>query len=245
MVGQYTDGRPPAGVLATTGLWMRYTTTFSNANRNRANVISKLFLCQDHLQKPIEFNRELDLIDQEQVQDAVQNDPACIGCHSSLDPLAAHLFGFWPSNVNVPLEMFVYHPDRELLFDVYLQTSPAYFGTPTSGLMDLGEQLASDPRFVECAVEQVIGFLLKRDAVPSDRLSAHREAFLDGGLTLRSLYRSVLSDPLYQPNLVGEKGVDAKMISVDQLSSSVEELTGFVWSHNGVPLLQTSTFGLR
>ena len=245
MVGQYTDGRPSAGVLATTGLWMRYTTTLSNANRNRANVVSRLILCQDHLQKPIVFDRELDLIDQEQVSAAVQNDQACIGCHSSLDPLAAHLFGFWPANINVPLEMFVYHPDRELLYDRYLETQPAYFGTPTSGLVDLPHFLASDPRFVECAVEQVMGFLFKREALSVDQLAVHREAFIEGGLTLRSLYRSVLSDPLYQYGVVNEGGVDAKILSVDQLSSAIEELTGFVWVNDEIPLLKTSVFGLR
>ena len=32
----YTDGRPAAGVLATNGLWMRYYTSQSNANRSLA-----------------------------------------------------------------------------------------------------------------------------------------------------------------------------------------------------------------
>ena len=31
---RYTDGRPHAGVLATGSMWLRYTSTISNANRN-------------------------------------------------------------------------------------------------------------------------------------------------------------------------------------------------------------------
>ena len=165
MVGRYTDGRPAAGVLATTGLWMRDTTTFSNANRNRANVVSKLFCVKITFKKPIVFNRELDLIDQEQVQDAVRHDQVRIGCHSSLDPLAAHLFGFKPSNINVPLEMFVYHPDRELCLRL-LESNPAYFKMPTPGLSELGLSIALDSRSAECAVEQVMVFSLKRDTLP-------------------------------------------------------------------------------
>ncbi len=247
---RYNDSRPAAGVLSTTGLWMRYTTTQSNANRKRANMISSLLLCNDYLQKPIEFDRGLDLLDQEAIEAAVLNDPSCIGCHSSLDPLAAHLFGFWALQLGIPLEMFNYHPDRERLFRSYLSTTPAYFGEPTEGLVDLGQKIAQDPRFVECAVEQVAQGLFQREILSSDQLARHREAFIGGGLQLRALYRSLLSDPLYlttpsqkEPNQPG--AVDAKLINVDQLSSSVEALTGFKWSYQGVPLLKESTIGLR
>ena len=49
---RYIDGRPAAGVLATNGMWWRYDSTFSNANRKRANAISKILLCDDYLAPP-------------------------------------------------------------------------------------------------------------------------------------------------------------------------------------------------
>lgn len=39
-LAHYTDGRPAAGVLATNGIWWRYTSTESNANRKRAKWLS-------------------------------------------------------------------------------------------------------------------------------------------------------------------------------------------------------------
>ena len=48
-MARYQDGRPAAGVLATNGLWWRYRSTASNANRKRANQASRILLCQDYL----------------------------------------------------------------------------------------------------------------------------------------------------------------------------------------------------
>ena len=47
-----TEGR----VLATNGLWWRYTTTDSNMNRRRAAAISRLLLCEDYLVRPVAFS---------------------------------------------------------------------------------------------------------------------------------------------------------------------------------------------
>ena len=45
-VVQWTDQRPAAGVLSSTGLWKRYHSTSSNMNRQRAAALSKLLLCE-------------------------------------------------------------------------------------------------------------------------------------------------------------------------------------------------------
>lgn len=41
-VARYTDDRPAAGVLTATGMWWRYASTDSNANRKRANAASAI-----------------------------------------------------------------------------------------------------------------------------------------------------------------------------------------------------------
>ena len=38
---RYTDTRPVAGILATNGMWWRYTTTIENVNRGRAQAIAE------------------------------------------------------------------------------------------------------------------------------------------------------------------------------------------------------------
>ena len=52
---RYTDGRPAGGVVMSNGLWWRYYTTPNNYNRSRAAALSRLFLCEDFLLRPIKF----------------------------------------------------------------------------------------------------------------------------------------------------------------------------------------------
>ena len=250
---RYTDGRPPAGLLSTNGLWWRYRSTDSNANRKRANAISRIFLCNDYLVRPITFDRNLDLMDEAAVADAVHNNPDCVSCHVSLDPVAAYLFGFWAFDDTSPIEMRAYHPEREHLYDSFLGVGPAYYGQPGQSLADLGQQIAGDNRFPECAVQQVYGALLRRKVGldDADALSSHREAFLAGGLTLKSLIRSVVADPRYAAAEVDDASAEAfgaatlKMKTIDLLESSVAGLTGFTWTTGGLPLLHNDTVGLR
>lgn len=253
MEARYTDGRPPAGVLATTGLWWRYTSTDSNANRRRANALSRILLCNDYAGRAIDFDRDLDLLDEEAIQDAIQTNPACVNCHNSLDPIASYLFGFWWYNDNSPLELTRYHPEREPLWSEYTGVTPSWYGEAGSSLSDLAWQIASDSRFPDCAVEQVTSLLLRRALTVDDEtdLEAHRAAFLAGGLTLRALFRSVLQDDSYRAAPGGLDGEDAdgaaptKMLSAEQLASSVEALTGFRWTYGGYEMLGTDSVGLR
>jgi hypothetical protein len=112
-VSRYTDGRPAAGVLSTNSLWWRYGSTDSNANRKRANTASLLLLCNDYLVRPLEFDRNVNLLDEEAVNTAIETDPSCTNCHGSLDPLAGYFFGFWWYDPSNPLENVRYFPERE------------------------------------------------------------------------------------------------------------------------------------
>ncbi|MCP4809258.1 MAG: hypothetical protein GY884_28315 [Proteobacteria bacterium] len=244
----YTDGRPMAGVLSTNSLWWRYTSTPSNANRKRANHISRIFLCNDYLVRPIDFDRNVNLLDDEAVSDALRNDPSCVNCHDSLDPLAAYLFGFFHYNDQNPLEITNYHPERELLYKDYLGVEPAYYGTPGFTLEDLGESIAGDNRFVECTVETVYEGLLRResDLADADALTGHREAFLEGELTMRALMRSVVQDEKYQAGATDLDGfVPKKMATADLLATQVEGLTGFSWTYGGYDLMRSDRYGYR
>ena len=123
----YADGRPMAGVLSSNALWWRFGSTNTNANRMRANV-STIFLCNNYLSRPISFDRDSNLLDEEAVQDAINNDPACVNCHRTLDPLAAHFFGFWNVVPDSWIELSQYHADRERYWQTYLEVAPEYFG---------------------------------------------------------------------------------------------------------------------
>lgn len=244
---RYTDGRPAAGVLATNGLWWRYMTNTSNLNRGRANAISRILLCNDYLSRPIEFDRNVNLLDSDALDDALKNNPGCVACHSTLDPLASNLFGFYYFDYTSRLDTTYYHPEREQYWRSTTEVEPAYYGQPAYGLEELGWMIAADPRLPECVTEQVFGLLLQRDAALEDTaaLTLHREALLDGGVTLRALFRSVMASEEYRHGVAADGTHAAKMLSVDQLASAVEDLTGFRFTYAGYDLLGSDTYGVR
>jgi hypothetical protein len=245
----YTDDRPAAGVLATNGFWRRYTSTASNANRGRANAVSRILLCHDYLDQPIGFDPEIDLADAAAVTSAVREDPACVACHVSLDPIASSLFGFWWFSFKDPVESVRYYPEREALWASFTGVPPSWFGVPTPTLTDLAQAIAADPRFPNCAVEQAWSLLLRRDVRldDTDAIVHHRDVFLDGGLRLRPLVRSILDDPRYRaPDPDADGDVPLKMVTAPLLASMVEDLTGYRWTDDaGHELLAMDAGGYR
>lgn len=246
-VARYTDGRPPAGVLSTNGLWWRYESTDANANRGRANAVARILLCNDYLTAEVSFDRDIVLVDDDDVLDAVRTEPACAACHDTLDPLAAYLFGFsWDEDV--PSDSSTYHVGRERQWEDALELPPSYYGEPGYALTDLGRQIASDERFVSCAVEQVTSLLLRRDLTDADEdlLASHREAFLAEDVTLRALFRSVVDDPRYRAGPTeAEDAVPLKMATPDLLADQVEDLTGYRMASAGFDMMQNDTVGVR
>jgi hypothetical protein len=243
----YTDGRPAAGILSGTGIWWRYRSTDSNANRKRANQASRILLCNDYLVRPIDFDRNVNLLDEEAIADALKTNPGCVNCHVSLDPLAAYFFGFTSYNDD-STDAGRYHPAREREGEDVLGVTPAFYGDPGSSLADLGWQIAADHRFPQCMTEHVTELLLRRDAelLDFERLTAHREALLAGGLALRPLFRSVVTSPEYvaatDEGLPGTQ-VPLKMVTPPLLASQVEGLTGFTWTADGWDLLGSDLVG--
>lgn len=246
---RYTDGRPFAGVLSTNSMWWRYMSAAANANRARANAVSKTLLCNDYLSEPITFDRNVNILDQGALDDALANNPGCAACHYSLDPLAAYLWGFYFVDYTSSSETSRYHAEREYMWQTYGgEVSPGYYGEPGYTLTDLGKQLARDPRLLSCAVERVTGGLLQRELELDDTgaLLTHLTAFEDGGLTLRSVYRSVLASDAYRAAPTDNPDAAAmKMASPEQLASSIEDLTGYRFTYAGYDMMGTDTYGLR
>lgn len=243
----YTDGRPAAGLLASNGMWWRYQSTDSNANRKRANQVSRILLCHDYLNRPIEFDRNVNLLDQEAVDDALRTNPACVNCHVSLDPIASYFFGFWAYS-EAASDIAEYHPSREQRWVDYTGVPPGYFGEPGTTLADLGRQIAADNRFPECMVEHAYELLLRRDVELADwsELTEHREALLAGEMTLKPLLRSVMNSPRYRAaNDEGLAGaVPLKMATPALLASQVEDLTGYrLVDSEGWDLIQSEQRG--
>lgn len=245
---QYTDGRPHVGILSTNGLWWRFMTNESNANRGRANAISRILLCEDYLGKPISFDRSVNLLDQAAVNEAVKTNEGCAACHSTLDPMASYLWGFYYFNYDSRDDTTYYHPEREQYWQETSGVSPAYYGQPGFDLSDLGAQIAADGRLPQCIVQQSFELLLQREATLDDTaaLSDLREGFLAEGLRLKPLFASVLATDAYRGAPTEDVRIASrKMLSSDQLGTVLEDLTGFRFTFAGYDMLQTDTYGLR
>jgi hypothetical protein len=247
----YTDGRPAAGVLSTNGLWWRYVTNQSNKSRGRIAAISKLLLCTDILSRPVVFQRTSEA-DPEQ---ALRTNPDCLACHSAIDPAAASLFGFWWVVQYNPYEMQTYHPEREPLGPSLLGVDPAWFGTPIDGLVDLGWEIAHDPRFVRCGAQSMAEQLWRRDATLGDfaEIEALRKGFVASGEKPLELIRAVTDTPEYRAGAFTADAPDAvrarerveRLLTPNQLGTLIEDESGFVWKSGGFTQLENDVLGYR
>jgi hypothetical protein len=253
-VSRYTDGRPPVGILATNGLWWRYVTSVSNANRSRAAVISERLLCTDLIGRPITFSTSPSLADADGVASALKENEACVGCHSVVDPLAATLFGFYPAIDYNPEELGYYHPERELIYGDILDVEMAFFGQPVSSLAHLGVAVSQDPRYSRCAAEHFATALWRREVALSDfdTITALDEAFLASELRVRPLLAAITDTDTYRAGGLVDESSDTesienttRMLSPDLLAAAIEDLTGFRWTYDTCDQMDNDAEGYR
>lgn len=241
---RYTDGRPLAGVLTHNAFFWRHPSTIENANRGRTNAMSQALLCRSYLDRPIDFPTDLDLTDSESIRTAIASNVACQGCHSTMDPFASYFWGFMYAESDVPQASYAVELERA--WQTYTGAEPAFFGIPGARTDELADDIAADERFIGCAVKRVYEGMMGRKSTLDDEgaLDEHREAFIAGGLTLRSLVRSVLADPSYRgrswtPRFGGEPEAVAKKVSpIDVMSRSIATLSGYALTHDGRPATQ-------
>jgi len=244
----YDDGRPMAGVLSSTTFWQRYPSAGSNANRHRANNVSRIFLCDDYLSRPVEFSRsDVEAATAEEMEDVIRDNPTCAGCHSSLDPLAAHFFGFWWDKEDETLSARSrYYASDEDEWQSWSGRAPNYYGVPTNGLRDLATHLADDPRFVDCAVQTTLEALQQRELTDDDwtDLASFERDFASGGLTMRALVRSIVTSDSYRNPVDSDTISSVKMVSPDQLRSIILDKTGYDWTFEERAALVSNDMGM-
>ncbi len=257
--GHYRDGRPERGVLTMTTTWSRYPSAGANANRHRANMLSRMLLCDDYLARPVSFSRtQIDALTSGDPEDVIRDNAVCQSCHSSLDPLSAHFYGFWWEVEGDFREQSTYHPEDEETWRDYSGKPPGYFGRPTTGIEELSDQLANDERFAQCAVNTVFTGLTQRGVGPQDwnELDRHEKVFREDGLVVRSLVKSIVMSREYQAGGVEsipdvqldqlhlDQLATVKQASPAQLAAIIEAKTGYRWEFRGRDGLTDPSAGL-
>ena len=249
---QYMDGRPHAGILTMTTTWQRYPSMGGNANRHRANAVSKMLLCEDYLTRPIVLSRAA--VDQLTLdpEAAIADNPGCQSCHASLDPLSANFFGFFNYDDDMGIGQTTYRPENEQAWNDYAGKPPGFFGRPTANLQELALEIVEDPRFSTCAVQTLLDGLTQRDTSATTdwtELQQHVAAFEHSDQNLLALTRSIVNDPAYRVAFHADDATDAnlaglKMVSPSQLASIIEDLTGYRWTFGGRDGMTTHGLGL-
>lgn len=250
---RYLDGRPPGGVLMTTGLWLRYDTTLFNYNRGRAARLAWLLLCYDFLTRPVAFSAIADNTTTG-LEEAVSTDPGCLACHATLDPLAGNLFGFWPFENKDGRELVTYHPEREGWGETYTGMKPGYFGTPLDGAAQLGPMVAKDPRFSMCTASRTASRLYGRELTYADlpEVASYRDALVESW-QYKDLLRAVLASDEYRAGALKSTATEDQLATLRPLrtltprtlGSLVEDLTGFRWTWSNWDQLESDEFGYR
>lgn len=266
----YTDGRPAAGVLSTDGLWWRYYSSFSNLNRSRVALIARMLLCEDFLSRPVSLSSSLITLTEEStepvdtgkmssggggIEDEIRSNPACLSCHAAVDPMAASLFGFWSMvEYNID-EVDYYHPERERLGPLFLDTEPAYYGVPISGLAELGQRISQDPRFERCAAKSMAEMYWHRPSNTEDfdRIEGLKNTLITAEMRPKALIRAITDTAVYQAGglsaqaseTVVEQENTHRMFTTPLLESVLSDLTNLSWVYQGFDQFQNDTFGFR
>jgi len=236
---QYLDDRPTAGLLSDSFLFTRHSTTLSNKGRGRANVIARSLLCYDFLSREIPVDSGVDLADEDAVTDAVRNNPACVSCHQTLDPLASYFSSYSPIFVPGDIDAYPYDFYRPVYDSLLSVTDPAYFGITRGNAIDLGLLVSQDPRFSLCAAKRFYAYLAEVpiDDVPIELATELQNVLVDHDMNAKALARAiVLSDAFRVSHALTEEAADSTVgllkVRPRQLERMIEDLTGFRWKTN-------------
>jgi hypothetical protein len=237
-VSHWQDARPLGGILSSSGLYARHLSAGANYNRGRANMLSSTLLCFDFLHSDINLDTSIDLANPQVVSMAVRTNPSCVGCHQTLDPLASTIFGFQPTarytGYPVPLwgAQFLGWMGKN-------DRPPGYFGVPAPTVAEVGQLIASDPRFPRCTAARFAAYFTQtdRDALSFQWVSKLTEKFLASNMNAKTLAREIVLSDEFRVSHVTPDATAAEadalngMLHVrpEQLDTMFADLTGVRW----------------
>jgi len=252
---------PHAGVLSTWSYLSKYGTTATNRNRARARWTMQHFLGFDIEQsasRPLDF----DAISDE--ANPTMNNPACVVCHQTLDPVAGS-FKFFHERIGYKAfgtdSLDNNYRNRNPGVDWYKDMRPAGFASlDASGepLQWLAQRLVEDERFAVGAVKfwwhAVFGENVLTDSAPGVQFNAQSALITNLANDFRKdlNLKKLLANMMLTDNFRASKKVDAtaadnqlsihmggrRLLSGYELYKKTESLTGIVWGGNNPRLLR-------
>jgi hypothetical protein len=257
-ISYWPDDRPRAGLLSSAQVWRRWESDGSNFNRGRANFVASRFLCEGFENRDILVDGGIDIADEEEVAAAVLQNPGCVSCHQSMDPLAGYFWGYkklihrnyvadsitygceWDWSENPPefgpsyLPEDYCYPIKQYVpadEDDWLDwglRAPSYYGQPLHDAAELGQAIAADPRFPQCMARQFYGYLTQTDPEDVPYDLAARLAEILEGSAFDT--KSLVEAIVFEPSFAPARSQGGLLvIRPEQYARTVEDLTGFRW----------------
>jgi hypothetical protein len=274
----WNDGRPEAGLLSNSILWLRHQSVGSNDHRGRANLVADAFLCEAFSDRDVDIDGTIDLGSEDAILDAMLTNENCLACHQALEPLASNFWGY--QKAYSPFEISTafaegcakegdtcyplteYKSEDVDLWVVKDLREPGYYGAEVKGgLAELGGRIADDPRFAQCVVRTVYGYLaqIDRSAVPLEQVASYQKVFEDSDFNVRALTKAIVLSPEFLLDGNGSDGtVGLLNMRPEAIARTMESLTGFVWRggyddagcqgfdcYGTVDLMNNDNFGFR
>lgn len=166
-------------------------------------------------------------IDPRAVEGSHENDACAPDPDQRLPPIDE---GDLPTDYCYPLVM--YTPAKEDRWEELDLRPPGFYGTPASDLVDLGQLIASDPRFAQCTVRRFYGWFSQQDPdhLPLSLIETLHDDFVASGYNAKALTKEILLSEPYAAVTPAAEG-DAPLLSLrpDAYAAIVEDLTGFEW----------------
>jgi len=225
----WVDGRPAAGILSSSVVWMVHRSSGPNHDRGRANLISRALLCTDFLDQGLDLSDDFDLTDEASLRQTLREEPACAGCHEPLDGIASFL-PFLPYFViqesRFPFEM--YQPALQSDWQQGTGRPPTYFGEPGDDIGDLARMIRSDERFWKCTARRFASYLTQRplEEVPAEEVEVLSDAFVDSGFDAKALAREVVTSEVF---LTGQPLASPHRVRPEAIDRMYDDLVGTGW----------------
>ena len=252
----YTDGRDEAGVLSTGGFQFRWASNPNNAKRLAAAAAARALICVDYFTADIPLG-SVDLTDDDAVENAILNEPACVACHQTLDPLAGTLQGF-VGRVGFNLDYPTAAWDPDTVDDGPGRTGRenGYFGLGGGSLSELGALMVTDSRFSQCTARRYIGWMTQSELSTVDDAWV-REAqgvLVDADMDLKAMVKAIVLSDAFAVSHDTDPDAAASTPGLlqarpEQLDRMFADLAGFEWvgtvNRNPLPLPIASSAGFR
>ena len=138
--------------------------------------------------------------------------------------------GDLPTDYCYPLVM--YTPSKEDRWAELDLRPPGYYGSPVVDLADLGQQIAADPRFAQCAVRRFYSWYTQQEAddIPLELVADLTDRFEASGFDARALAKAIVtSEPFAAARPFAPGDAPLQSVRPEAYAAIVEDLTGFRW----------------